>query len=100
MLHQVSAERLSDVIEAHTPPPVPPFCIVPPSEAAAAAVITYAHKLSYTTFAPPGFEPGRTPLGNFRPPAPQEWQMRASQLHRFAGVLVGTGSWEGIGVLK
>ena len=48
-------------------------------------MLTYAHKLSYTTFAPPRFEPGKTALGNFRPPAPQEWQMRMSQLHRFAG---------------
>jgi hypothetical protein len=52
---------------------------------AARRIVTYSHKLSYTTFAPPGFEPGKTPLGNYRPPAPQEWQMRVSQLHQFAG---------------
>lgn len=33
-----------------------------------------------------GFEPGVTPLGVFRPPAPQDYQMRAAQLHQFAGV--------------
>lgn len=33
-----------------------------------------------------GFEPGVTPLGVFRPPAPQDGQMRAAQLHQFAGV--------------
>ena len=31
------------------------------------------------------YEPGVTQLGNFRPPAPQEWQMRSAQLHQFAG---------------
>ena len=50
-------------------------------------LVTYAHKLSYTTFAPPGFVPGQTPLRNFRPPAPQDWQLRASLLHQFAGAL-------------
>ena len=66
-------------------PEVPACCKVPPGAEAARRVLTYAHKLSYTTFAPVGFEPGKTPLGNFRPPAPQEWQMRMSQLHQFAG---------------
>ncbi len=33
-----------------------------------------------------GFEPGVTPLGVFRPPAPQDYQMRAAQLHQFASV--------------
>lgn len=50
-------------------------------------LVTYAHKLSYTTFAPPGFVAGQTPLRNFRPPAPQDWQLRASLLHQFAGAL-------------
>ena len=62
---------------------------MPPGAESARGVVTYAHKLSYTTFAPLGFEAGLTPLGNFRPPAPQEWQMRVAQLHQFAGLTQG-----------
>ena len=47
-------------------------------------LIGYAHRLSFTTRAPPGFVPGQSQLGQFQPPAPQELQMRASQLHEFA----------------
>lgn len=35
----------------------------------------------------PGFVPGVTPLGVFRPPAPQDGQMQAAQLHQFAGAM-------------
>jgi hypothetical protein len=45
-------------------------------------VVGYAQRLSYTTFAPSGFVPGQTPLGHFKPPAPQEAQFRASVLHQ------------------
>ncbi len=84
-LVQDSADQLAACIQRNSVPDVPASCKVPPGAEAARRVLTYAHKLSYTTFAPPGFEPGKTALGNFRPPAPQEWQMRMSQLHRFAG---------------
>ena len=55
--------------------------------------LALAHRLSYTSFAPPGFQPGITPLGNFRPPAPQDAQMRAAQLHQFAGVAAAGRRW-------
>ena len=42
--------------------------------------MAYAHRLSFTTFAPPDYGPER-PLGLFRPPNPQDWQMHASLLH-------------------
>ncbi|XP_074269538.1 mediator of RNA polymerase II transcription subunit 4 [Silene latifolia] len=51
-------------------------------------VISYAHKISYTTFAPPEFGAGG-PLRGALPPAPQEDQMRASQLYTFADLDVG-----------
>ena len=51
------------------------------SAASAAEVVTSSHKLCYTTFAPPAYQAGVTVLHNFRPPMPQEWQLRASQLH-------------------
>jgi len=45
-------------------------------------LIAYAHRLSFTTSAPPGFVPGNTPLGLFKPPAPQDAQLRSSILHK------------------
>ncbi len=54
--------------------------------AAVRRTLQYAHRLSYTTFAPPGYTPG-APLGLFRPPAPQEHQMCFSALHQLAGEL-------------
>ncbi|CAO2823083.1 unnamed protein product [Amaranthus hypochondriacus] len=53
-----------------------------------ADVISYAHKISYTTFAPPEFGAGG-PLRGALPPAPQEDQMRASQLYAFADLDIG-----------
>lgn len=49
--------------------------------ASAKDIVTYSHKLCYTTFAPPAYQAGVTVLHNFRPPMPQEWQLRASKLH-------------------
>ncbi|KAL2936436.1 Mediator of RNA polymerase II transcription subunit 4 [Bienertia sinuspersici] len=51
-------------------------------------VLSYAHKISYTTFAPPEFGAGGALRGAL-PPAPQEDQMRASQLYAFADLDVG-----------
>lgn len=51
-------------------------------------VLSYAHRISYTTFAPPEFGAGG-PLRGALPPAPQEDQMRASQLYAFADLDVG-----------
>ncbi|DBA86022.1 hypothetical protein WJX77_010373 [Trebouxia sp. C0004] len=47
------------------------------------AVLRYAHKIAYTSFAPLGHDPSQPLPQNFRPPNPQEWQLRASQLHQF-----------------
>lgn len=51
-------------------------------------VLSYAHKISYTTFAPPEFGAGG-PLRGALPPAPQEDQMRASQLYAFVDLDIG-----------
>ncbi|KAL4273530.1 hypothetical protein GQ457_13G021430 [Hibiscus cannabinus] len=48
-------------------------------------ILSYAHRISYTTFATPEFGALRGAL----PPAPQEEQMRASQLYAFADLDVG-----------
>ncbi|KAG6745064.1 hypothetical protein POTOM_051706 [Populus tomentosa] len=52
-------------------------------------ILSYAHRISYTTFAPPEFGAGQAPLRGALPPAPQEEQMRASQLYNFAHLDVG-----------
>lgn len=52
-------------------------------------ILSYAHKISYTTFAPPEFGACQGPLRGALPPAPQEEQMRASQLYNFADLDVG-----------
>ncbi|MQL90493.1 hypothetical protein Taro_023084 [Colocasia esculenta] len=52
-------------------------------------ILGYAHKISYTTFAPPEFGAGQAPLRGALPPAPQEEQLRASQLYHFADLDVG-----------
>ncbi|KAK9910145.1 hypothetical protein M0R45_034120 [Rubus argutus] len=52
-------------------------------------ILSYAHRISYTTFAPPDFGAGQAPLRGALPPAPQDEQMRASQLYHFANLDVG-----------
>ncbi|KAI9077261.1 hypothetical protein K1719_040832 [Acacia pycnantha] len=52
-------------------------------------ILSYAHKISYTTFASPGFGAGQAFLCGALPPAPQEEQMRASQLYNFADLDIG-----------
>lgn len=52
-------------------------------------ILSYAHRISYTTFAPPEFGAGQAPLRGALPPAPQEEQMRASELYNFANLDVG-----------
>ncbi|OWM82370.1 mediator of RNA polymerase II transcription subunit 4 [Punica granatum] len=52
-------------------------------------IISYAHRISYTTFAPPEFGAGQAPLRGALPPAPQEEQLRASQLYNFADLDIG-----------
>ncbi|BDA44982.1 probable mediator of RNA polymerase II transcription subunit 4 at C-terminar half [Coccomyxa sp. Obi] len=86
---QATAACLQSLVDKHSLPDVPGYCTGPPSISLARDIITYAHKLCYTTFAPPGYQAGVTDLRHFRPPMPQEWQLRASQLHQFAGVKMG-----------
>nr|XP_016450083.1 PREDICTED: mediator of RNA polymerase II transcription subunit 4-like [Nicotiana tabacum] len=52
-------------------------------------ILSYAHRISYTTFAPPEFGTGQAPLRGALPPAPQDEQMRASQLYNFSDLDVG-----------
>lgn len=52
-------------------------------------ILSYAHRISYTTFAPPEFGAGQAPLRGSLPPAPQEEHMRASQLYNFANLDIG-----------
>ncbi len=82
---QDTCDGLSDSIERNTPAEVPEWCAVEPSTESAQRTLSLAHRLSYTSFAPAGFEPGVTPLGAFQPPAPQDAHLKAAQLHRFAG---------------
>ncbi|KAL2319155.1 hypothetical protein Fmac_033031 [Flemingia macrophylla] len=52
-------------------------------------ILSYAHRISYTTFAPPEFGACQAPLRSALPPARQEEQMRAWQLYSFADLDVG-----------
>ncbi|URE18854.1 Vitamin-D-receptor interacting Mediator subunit 4 [Musa troglodytarum] len=52
-------------------------------------ILSYAHRISYTTFAPPEHGAGLAPLRGALPPAPQDNEMRASQLYHFADLDVG-----------
>ncbi|KAM0018626.1 putative mediator complex, subunit Med4 [Helianthus debilis subsp. tardiflorus] len=49
-------------------------------------ILSYTHRISYTTFAPPEFGVGTAPLRGALPRAPQEEQMRASMLYSFLDV--------------
>ena len=49
-------------------------------------VVDYARRISYTTFAPIGYEPG-APLFGIVPPAPQDEHFAASHLARHAAVV-------------
>ena len=77
---------------ANSLPPPPP-----PSAAAVAAVAgPLARRLGFTSRAPPfGWVPGQPlPPGGSRPPAPQEWQMRASGLRRLCGKEWWCSGWK------
>lgn len=81
-LAQAAIVALQAAVDRLTPPPGyrPP---APSDEAAVRALLSYAHRLSYSSSAPLGYQPGQ-PLYFFKAPAPQEADMRASQLHTFA----------------
>lgn len=44
-------------------------------------ILAYAHRLSYTSFAPPGYIPGKSMLYMNKPPAPQTAQFQNSILY-------------------
>lgn len=52
-------------------------------------LVAYAHRISYTTFAPPEYASGQVPLRGALPPAPQDEQMRASQLYHAVDMDIG-----------
>lgn len=80
---QSTCAHLQTLLDASDPPP-PRLGGPPPAGAAlAAAAATLARRLAFTAAAPPGWAPG-APLGMHRPPAPQEWQLRASGLRAAA----------------
>lgn len=54
-----------------------------------ADILSYAHKISYTTFVPPQYGAEQAPQRGALPPAPQEEHMRASQLYTYADLDVG-----------
>ncbi|KAL4429587.1 hypothetical protein ABPG77_008636 [Micractinium sp. CCAP 211/92] len=80
---QAAIVALQSAVDRYTPPPG----YQPPQssgvdDAYVHGLLSYAHRLSYSSSAPLGYQPGQ-PLLFFRPPAPQEAEMRASQLHAF-----------------
>lgn len=82
-LVQAAIVALQSAVDRYTPPPG----YQPPQssgvdDAYVHGLLSYAHRLSYSSSAPLGYQPGQ-PLLFFRPPAPQEAEMRASQLHAF-----------------
>lgn len=44
-------------------------------------VLAHSHRLSFTTSAPPGYNPGKSFLYLTKPPAPQPAQLQSSILH-------------------
>ena len=84
--YQEQSVKLQAALDIHSLPEVPAYCGQQPSYEAARRISVYAHKLSYTTFAP------ETVLGQnlFRPPAPQDWDFRASALHNLSGTTVSS----------
>ena len=83
---QALAEDLQQVLDDTALPDGAAGSQLPATPAAVRQLLDYAHRLAYTTFAPPGHTAGQPLPPNFRPPAPQDWQMRASQLHSFSGL--------------
>ena len=79
---QAALEQLQAAVDAAAPLAAD-AAPVAADAAAAREVVAHAHRLSYTTAPPPHFVLGRTPLGHFKPPAPQDLQLRSSQLHQF-----------------
>ena len=83
---QALAEDLQQTLDDMALPDGAACSQLPATPAAVRQLLDYAHRLAYTTFAPPGHTAGQPLPPNFRPPAPQDWQMRASQLHSFSGL--------------
>ena len=56
MAAQACAEQLQGLLDKNSLPDVPEYCRVQATPEYARDIITYAHKLCFTTFAPPGYE--------------------------------------------
>jgi len=91
---KASCSRLQDLLDASPAPPGrhPSLRALgggrpPPAAAVAAVACPLARRLGFTSRAPSlGWRPGQPlPPGGSRPPAPQEWQIRASGLRRLCG---------------
>ena len=78
---QALADDLEATLVRSSLPDMPDCCRRAHTPAEARELVASAHRLSFTTFAPPGYP--EQPLGLFRPPNPQDWQMHASLLHAF-----------------
>lgn len=74
---QVAIENLQSSINQHQHKLNSAYSVDGPT------LLKYAHKLAYTSFAPLKHEAGQPLPPNIRPPNPQDWQFRASQLHQF-----------------
>lgn len=79
---QESIVSLQAAIDRYSPLPDTSNTFILDTPEKVKSIISYSHRLAYTSFAPPGFVPGQTQLRHFKPPAPQELEMRASQLHQ------------------
>jgi hypothetical protein len=79
---QESIVSLQAAIDQYSPLPDTSNTFILDTPEKIKSLISYSHRLAYTSFAPPGFVPGQTQLRHFKPPAPQELEMRASQLHQ------------------
>lgn len=91
---QDAIDQLDACITSHPPSLRDPTILPPPQQdlaQAARQTLQFAHRLSYTTFAPPGYIPGG-PLGLFRPPAPQEHQMCFSGLHQLSNEITAAAA--------
>ena len=82
LLLQVAVQNLQTSINQHQ------HLVNPKNSIDALTLLKYAHKIAYTSFAPLNHEASQPLPPNVRPPNPQDWQFRSSQLHQFQGTAV------------
>ena len=64
---QKAAAAMDETLLANPPSEAPGFCRGHTSVADARRLVTHAHKLCYTTHAPPGWVPGQAAAGQLSP---------------------------------